>query len=150
MWGIVKGRVRVMRYGMNGIAFEQYNNLIKLYMPNWVQVADVMVPPDGRKDMDFDLLDGITTLISKRQGLIEGDLKELRKLKMPTDIIIRCTNNTYNIFIKELQIATVALGDDMVSAKITVGISVLLHKRWASYIKRQTQKHNLIHSPLTK
>ena len=119
---------------MNDMPFVQNGNCFVVCLPNCVPVIKFIVPCDGQQSLNFNTLDGITTLVAKRAGLLDIETKQLRKLKVPKDIRITHFNGNYSIYLKNMKICEVALDNDVISSKIVVGIAVILFNRWKRYM----------------
>lgn len=138
---------------INGLIVVQDGNLYRVNLPNWTFVADVVVPLDNRYDIDFDLMVNITELLTKQAGLSEVNLKELKKLKTPSGVIISRAEENYRIYIgKTIQtgmlVGYLNLPMDLVTGKIVVAIAILIQKRWSEFKKQQTAVNQLHHTHL--
>lgn len=138
---------------INGLIVVQDGNLYRVNLPNWTFVADVVVPLDNRYDIDFDLMVNITELLTKQAGLSEVNLKELKKLRTPSGVIISRAEENYRIYIgKTIQtgmlVGYLNLPMDLVTGKIVVAIAILIQKRWSEFKKQQTAVNQLHHTHL--
>lgn len=130
---------------MNGLyLIDMGNGYYALQLPNGFITANIVMPNDGNDNADFDSLFNISKLLSAKWGLIDGDVKELKRLKLPDSVGVKKGNNRYDIYINgRIQVAEVYIPSDLVSAKIVTGISILLEKRWRGFIKQQTINSSL-------
>lgn len=130
---------------MNGLyIIEQGNGYYALQLPNGFITANIVMPNDNNDNADFDILFNMSKLLSARWGLIDGDIKELKRLKLPDSIGVIKGNNRYDIYINRgILIAEINIPVDIISSKVVVGISILLEKRWRGFIKQQTINSNL-------
>jgi len=133
---------------MNSMYFNQINNQFNVFLPNEYKIAEFRTPLDERQDLNFNTLDGITTLLSQRAGMLDLEMKALRKLKIPDMINIKTFENGYNIYMKGIHIAVVYLDNDVVSAKIVIGIANILYSRWNSFINGNNVRYSAIHTKL--
>lgn len=138
---------------INGLIVVQDGNLYRVNLPNWTFVADVVVPLDNRYDIDFDLMVNITELLTKQAGSSEVNLKELKKLRTPSGVIISRAEENYRIYIgKTIQtgmlVGYLNLPMDLVTGKIVVAIAILIQKRWSEFKKQQTAVNQLHHTHL--
>lgn len=130
---------------MNGLYLMQLGNgFYTLQLPNGLIVANMIMPNDNNDSLDFDILFNVSKLISTRCGIIEGDIKELKQMKLPNNIRVIKGSSGYSIYLNgNMQVAEIAIPVDIISSKVIVGISILLEKRWRGYIKQQSALSNM-------
>lgn len=130
---------------MNGLYLMQLGNgFYTLQLPNGLIIGNIVLPNDNNDSLDFDIIFNVSKLISTRCDIIEGDIKELKQMKLPNDIRVIKGNGSYSIYLNgNMQVAEIAIPVDIISSKVIVGISILLEKRWRGYIKQQTALSNM-------
>ena len=130
---------------MNGLyLIEQGNGYYALQLPNGFITANIVMPNDNNDNADFDSLFNISKLLGAKWGLIDGNVKELKHLKLPDSIGVVKGNNKYSIYLnRNIQVADVYIPSELISAMVVVGISILLEKRWRGFIKQQTINSSL-------
>ncbi len=130
---------------MNGLyLIDMGNGYYALQLPNGFITANIIMPNDGNDNADFDSLFNISKLLGAKWGLIDGDVKELKRLKLPNSIFVYKSEYGYSIYTNgKVKVAEIYISIDLISAKIVTGISILLEKRWRGFIKQQTINSSL-------
>lgn len=85
---------------------------------------------DGRVDLDYDMLDTVTSLTGQYFGFQEPDYTHLGKVSLPDCMKIREAAGRYDIYEKGVgQVAAVLLPNNIYSAKVAAGIAEAIYKR---------------------
>ena len=75
--------------------YYQCGNRFIIVNPNNVKIAEFILPDDGRDDEDFNTMYSIIALLAQLAGLIEMNLRGIRKCSMPKEMKVRTYPNEY-------------------------------------------------------